>query len=449
MGDINRDHKQFLDYSQELGLNVMPGYYVEPSKIRGQCPEFDCFSKWKRATLEGFKHGYRKGDSWHPAVALAILLDEADGFGSLPECQPQGAWCRVKAAISAFDGVLAAEREAGVDAGRVKFTVTWSFATRQSIDAQMNGPGIYGFQDMVAVVKNPQITKYTPRTPLVEIQKAFRTRWVHGLNTKSPWNFVRDIISKDYRQFRPVPWFVGAYGASGQDEESIQADLESMQAHTVEDPAFVGVAFLQFQANYWKGGAMMDYGMFGLGERKIGETGKVCQPGYGCRQWPVHCLSTNLSWLEGSKAHRAQAVATAWGGSVESASLCSNARRLEDGVVGTRMSCRIRADAIIDGPGSVSAALQTEDFRNRIASRTSALLDGGDALHGELSISGAAAWTLADPTQDGNSQNRDLPSWTVWAAVCGVAVLLLVSGLLVLSRRKRVSDGNRRADHVV
>jgi len=162
---VNRDHGRFLDYSQRLGLNVMPGYHVEPSKIRLQCPEFDCFQKWKKATIDGFERGYRKGGSWHPAVAMAILLNEADGFGSLPECQPQGEWCRVKAAISALDGVLAAEKEAGVDAGRVKFTVTWSFATRASIDGKMRGPGIYGFQDMVAVIHNPQIAKYTPRTP--------------------------------------------------------------------------------------------------------------------------------------------------------------------------------------------------------------------------------------------------------------------------------------------
>merc|ERR1712154_622378 len=92
-----------------------------------------------------------------------------------------------------------------------------------------------------------------------------------------------------------------------------QSDLRSMQAHALEDPAFVGASFLQFQTNYRKGGAEMDYGMFGLGEAKIGETGEVCQPGYGCRRWPVHCLTASLPWLEGSKADRAEAVAAAWG----------------------------------------------------------------------------------------------------------------------------------------
>merc|ERR1712079_132513 len=153
--------------------------------------------------------------------------------------------------------------------------------------------------------------------------------WVHGLNTKSPWNFVRDIISKDYHRFQPIPWFIGEYGASGQDEDTIRADLESMEAHALEDIAFVGAAFLQFQTNYKKGGVGMDFGMFGLGKERLAETGEVCQPGAGCRKFPVHCLTTKLSWLPGSKAHRAQAVASAWGGSVDYVSLCSDERRLQ------------------------------------------------------------------------------------------------------------------------
>merc|ERR1712045_650 len=419
--DVNRDHGTFLDYSQKLGLNVMPGYHVEPSKIREQCREFDCFQKWKKATLDGFERGYRKGDSWHPAIALAVLINEADGFGSLPECQPRGAWCRVKAAISALDGVLAAEREVGVDAGRVKFTVTWSFATLESIEGKVRGPGNYGFQDMVAAMQNPQIAKYTPRTPLEDLQQAFRTRWVHGLNTKSPWNFVRDIISKDYRQFRPIPWFIGAYGASGQDKDTIQEDLRSMQAHALEDPAFVGAAFLQFQTNYQKGGAAMDYGMFGLGDGELGSTGKVCEPGYGCRRWPVHCLTTDLTWLEGTKAHRAQAAATAWGGFIDDSSLCSGSRRLEV-TVGTRMACQIRADAVSEGASAVSATLRASDFNTRIVSRTESLLLGSDALKGDLSLARTAAWALTP--RDAQSGARTPLVWVACAASSIVAALL-------------------------
>merc|ERR1712083_920904 len=69
----------------------------------------------------------------------------------------------------------------------------------------------------------------------------------------------------------------------------------------------------------------------------LGETGEVCQPGRGCRKWPVHCLTTKLSWLSGSKAHRAQAVASAWGGSVEHVSMRSTLTHSEIGsLIGQR-----------------------------------------------------------------------------------------------------------------
>merc|ERR1712187_55819 len=175
-----------------------------------------------------------------------------------------------------------------------RLAVTWSFATKTSVDGKVSGPGNYGFQDMVAVMQNPQIAHYTPRASLGDLQEAFRTRWMHGLNTKSPWSFVRDVIEKDYRQFLPLPWFIGEYGASGRDEAMIQADLESMQAHALSGHSFVGAAFLQFQTNYLKGGAAMDFGMFGLGDQVVGQTSEVCEPGHGCRSWPVHCLTTKL-----------------------------------------------------------------------------------------------------------------------------------------------------------
>merc|ERR1711884_396512 len=133
----------------------------------------------------------------------------------------------------------------------------------------------------------------------------------------------------------------------------------------------------------------MNFGLFGLGDEVIGKTGEVCEFGWqGCRAaWPVHCLTTNLPWLEGSKARRAQAVATAWGGSIDHASLCSNERRLEEGTVGTHLACQIRAGAVGGGAGAVSAALRSEDFSSRIVARTETLLSGtSDALQGTLSL---------------------------------------------------------------
>merc|ERR1712061_628182 len=137
-------------------------------------------------TGQGFDVGFRKGDRWHPAVSMLVLLNEPDSFGGYPNCKPSGAWCRVKAVLSALDGVLAAEREAGVEAGRVKLTVTWSFGMMPSIDGKEGGPGLFGFQDTVAGIANPSIAKYVPRTSQADLEKAFNTRWIHGVNTQAP-----------------------------------------------------------------------------------------------------------------------------------------------------------------------------------------------------------------------------------------------------------------------
>jgi len=269
---------------------------------------------------------------------------------------------------------------------------------------------------------------------------------MHGLNTKSPWNFVRDVISKDYRRFEPIPWFIGEYGASGRDEAMIRADLVSMEAHALEDATFVGAAFLRFQANYVKGGMGIDFGMFGLGEELLGETGEVCQPGAGCRKWPVHCL------MPDSKAHRAQAVASAWGGAVDHVSLCSNERRLEAGSVGTKLACQIRAAAASEGAGAVSAALNTAAFRNRITDRTEAWLGGSsEALRGDLSLANTAAWSMAAELPQRDPAAKSLPSWTIWAVISVVAVLLVVSVFFVVRRRKmpKQSGGSVTTDQVV
>merc|ERR1712127_481088 len=229
---------------------------------------------------------------------------------------------------------------------------------RESIDGKVRGPGTYGFQDMVAAIQDPQIAQYSPRASHVELQEAFRTRWVHSLNTQAPWGFIKQVV--DYKQFLPIPWFIGEYGANGQDEATIQADLESMQKHASRGEAFLGAAIFQFQTTFWKGGAEMNFGLFGLGEVQIGQTGEVCET--SCDTWPVHCLTTDLHWLPGSKAHRAQAMATAWGGSIDSGSLCSPPRRLEAGMVGTTLACQIHVGVVTEGADRIVEVLNTASF---------------------------------------------------------------------------------------
>merc|ERR1711957_633058 len=160
----------------------------------------------------------------------------------------------------------------------VKLTVAWSFASRTSVDGKVSGPALYGFQDMVAGIKDPQLGGYTPRSTLEDLSEAFRTRWVHSLNTQAPWSFVSELVGQDYEQFLPTPWMITEYGAFEQPEWTIRQDLQAMQNEVEEGGAFVGVSFFQFQ------------------------TSRICDDRVRstCRAWPVHCLSPDLSFLSGS-----------------------------------------------------------------------------------------------------------------------------------------------------
>lgn len=232
--------------------------------------------------------------------------------------------------LSALDGVLAAEREAGVSAGRVKLTVTWSFGVYESIDGKVTGPAIYGFQDVVAGIRDPSLAGYKPRSTQAEMTEAFNKRWVHGFNTQAPWGFVKSVILNSIEQFKPTPWFIGEYGAGYQTAEVIQSDLEDMQRTATESgSSFMGAAVFQFQTAEWKGGPERNFGLFSLGSRQIGLTGDVCNRyGQDCHPRPVFCLSSDLDWLPGTIADRAEAVAAAWGGSLNGPSgLCNDKQR--------------------------------------------------------------------------------------------------------------------------
>eukprot|EP00429_Kryptoperidinium_foliaceum_P045318 CAMPEP_0176115146 /NCGR_PEP_ID=MMETSP0120_2-20121206/57825_1 /TAXON_ID=160619 /ORGANISM="Kryptoperidinium foliaceum, Strain CCMP 1326" /LENGTH=651 /DNA_ID=CAMNT_0017449383 /DNA_START=72 /DNA_END=2023 /DNA_ORIENTATION=+ len=319
-----QDHGQFLDEALRAGLNVMPGYHTEMANEADKCIDFDCFDAWKEATLQGFAVGFKAQGGWHNAVAALVIMNEPDFLENSPKCTFGGARCRVKAVISALDGVLAAEKEAGVDGGRVKLTATWSFAMRTSIDGLVNGPGTFGFQDIVAGIKDPSIASYEPRASLAELSDAFAKRWVHGLNTQAPWGFVNEMISKDYARFGSTPWFIGEYGANGQPAAVIQSDLESMMLAAGRGEGFVGAAFFQFQTAYEKGGSEMNFGLFSLGA-EIGSTGEVCDDSSPCATWPVRCLNMELQWLQGAIGDRAAAVAAAWHGTIPSgvAGICT------------------------------------------------------------------------------------------------------------------------------
>jgi len=463
--DVQHNHGGFLDRAEAVGLNVMPGYHTEA--VHTKCARFDCFEAWKSATLEGFKYGFKQGGQWHPAISALILLNEPDFFGGYADCQPAGAWCRVKAVLSALDGVLAAEKEAGVDAGKVRLTVTWSFGMMESIDKKESGPGVFGFQDTVAGIADPSLAGYTPRSTPQELEHAFRTRWIHGVNTQAPWSFVKEVIGENYAsKFGSIPWFVGEYGANGQPGAIIQRDLEDMQQTAEkEDSVFLGAAFFQFQTAHFKGGAELNFGLFSLGSEKRWEINPPCdlevqlQPRRCPTTWPVYCLSDKLSWLPGTLGERAQAVAAAWQGSMQKvqsgAGFCRGAqRRLASAAHenGTRIACQIRASAGLRAV-DVSRRLQDEAFSASLDTSTKrTLVNNSDAILGALLVENVRTaspneWgeESAVPEDTAESIDERLKRWMpqiIAVALLAVACVLALWGFLAHRQRKAQARQN-------
>lgn len=331
------DHSAFLDRAQEVGLHVLPGFHS-----LNLCPDFDCFDAWKAALTTAFGLGFKKDDGWHPSVAIVVLLDQPDTLnfqGSpLPPVCPEGedAKCRVKAALSAMDGMLAAEKEANVNPGKVNITVAWSAQQLTSIDGKVKSAiGYYGFQDMVAGTANPAIAGYTPRTPAAELLAAFNDRWTHSVNVQSDWTFIHEKIATSYDSLFPnTPWFLSEYSGApdGQEHDTLVQDMQAIDSVAKAGGSFLGLCFSEFQVAYQIPGKSL--GLFGLGDAGVGsgKTGSVCDEDVRvhtpvCREWDLKCLDASLV-----EDRRAEAVADAWGGKVMGPGLCLSKTTLEEAI---------------------------------------------------------------------------------------------------------------------
>merc|ERR1711920_873289 len=308
------NHGLFLDRAEALGLNVMPGYHTY-NAVYGGCPDWDCFDTWKSYTLKAFKQGFRRQSGWHPAVSVLLLFNEPDffrGYGNLSHA---------RSAISALDGILAAEREAGVHPGRVMLSIAWSNAPGKSLDGTVEGFAIWAMQDIAFGCAHPDRLNYKPRPSQAALMEAYKTRWAHAVNVQTPG--ILGYMKKHYYQFEPRPWFIGEYGAGGLPKEAIETELSTMDEEARESTSpFMGAAIFQFQAAYFKGGSEMNFGLFRLGDREIGKTGDISDKGMGNKTFPVFCLTTECGTLPEYVGWRAQAVAESWGGRIDPSKMC-------------------------------------------------------------------------------------------------------------------------------
>lgn len=269
--DPTLNHRAFLDEASLQGLQVLPGmsdyiYLKQP----GNCytTDFNCYSQLKSSYAKNLERGFSLVSggirSYHPALRTIILMNE-------PELKFYPVWNvknTVKAMVTAFDGVLDAEKEAHLQGPAPNFTVTFSFGVCGSCSQFEGLPGLGPMWELRRAMRNPMLVDYTPKN---DIWNAYLQRFENSVNTANPAaDFKRMFLDRYDLHFQGTALFIGEYHAPFGDGRALQEDVESI-LHIASDEGnhLRGISFFEFQVRYDKGGAEMSFGMFGLGDQAL------------------------------------------------------------------------------------------------------------------------------------------------------------------------------------
>jgi len=304
--DPRFDGKKFLDYANRWGLKVVAGISDYPYEHGpGKCwkNDLNCYEAIREsysATLENksfVAHG-----KYHPALDTLVLTNEPDlKFFGVPGRN------YMKAVLSAFDGVLAAEKAKGLDVtspDNIKFTAAFSYQVCPKCNhilelrslgccidcantcgtlgqvgkTQEDGgmrcprvrkpfhaddcPGLPMIVDLHKAMEDPSSVGYSFQTEGWE--QAFANRWIHSFNgfvgaDALDQQFIQKYSKLPFNTNKPVDKmikvFMGEYGDPNlaRNPDLLKVDLEKARK-LVEDKtnAFVGFNFFQYQVAYWK-----------------------------------------------------------------------------------------------------------------------------------------------------------------------------------------------------
>uniref|UniRef100_A0A7S3TFF3 Uncharacterized protein n=1 Tax=Strombidinopsis acuminata TaxID=141414 RepID=A0A7S3TFF3_9SPIT len=137
-----------------------------------------------------------------------------------------------------------------------------------------------------------------------------------------------------------------------------------------------------------------------------------------CSTWPVRCLSLDLPTLTGPMRERAQALASAWGGSIDTKGLCNSSRRLlATSPTATRLTAHVDVE---EGTGlaSVRQALGSRRLQDALRQSTLDVLSAASpAITGALVLDDVVT-TEAAANRTGNLVAPDKTGttmqWWVW-----------------------------------
>jgi len=261
------EHGAFLDEAAEQGLDAIVGISDYPYiQMQGSCKTtgFNCYEQIKEQYSMNLKRGFLKGGkAYHPALRTLIVMNEPD-LKLQPIAEPRH-FCR--ALVSAFDAVLDAEKEAGVEGPRPNFTATFSFGVCPGCSRYGYKPAIGQMLELRHAMEHPESVGYTPRNDLGE---AYRTRFVNSFNTANPAADIMPLFLDTYdATFLGTPVFIGEYHSPSLANQ--QEDLEMILGMAASGTTMLmGLSFFEFQVRYDKGGQELMFGIFGLGDVGVG-----------------------------------------------------------------------------------------------------------------------------------------------------------------------------------
>lgn len=293
----------FLDEAASHGLQVIDGMssYWYNGAAGPECAkgEADCHDTIRDAYGKNLANGFMEGESYHHAMTIFNVMNEPDFLGD------EGHFNYLKAMVSAFDGILSAEKAAGVkpwsDGTLPRLTITWSFAKTALQKDVCNekyfiknpttecGPGTIFMVQFYRVVMDPVGTVgYTPQN---DLQSAFKSRWINAVNLFVNAAQIELQLLKPYRGLdflKDFRLFCGEWHPEPQPSvKQLEVEMAALATPPGDRP-FIGVSYFQYQVAYQKSGNERLFGMFALGEQIIAQTGYIL--GDAAKSHPVNCL---------------------------------------------------------------------------------------------------------------------------------------------------------------
>lgn len=147
----------------------------------------------------------------------------------------------------------------------INFTATFSYAICTACPRNQALPALGQMLLIEDAMKSPQKYGYIPKHSLYS---AYERRWVNSFNTANSAADLKHTFFVHYTEVFPkTPVFIGEYHNP---HGPVRSEVTDILALAKTLPLFLGISFFEFQVAYWKGGAEMSFGLFGLGGYPIG-----------------------------------------------------------------------------------------------------------------------------------------------------------------------------------